>query len=510
MRKSSKLKTQSSKFLEQKEFIFIAKYANWLALIAILIYSLLVWWPTKLLPYHWDSAGFVINSAVDLLKTNFNPLIAPYSDFAHPPLLIALLALSWKLFGQHIIVSHLLMFSFLPILMFSTYLIGKKITDSILGLVSAFIIGTVAVVVAEYGLIYIDLPVAALGTAFLAAWLHRKHFLAGIILSLAALIKIPILMLIIPILAADFLEFGKKKLEWKKFLPLLLPITGVVIWLIYHKNVTGWWLVMPGRGSLIPKTIGQFLASFGFVSQNLLLNQYRFSLLILGLSGFLYVLSLNPKIRIVKPVSTLGLTIITGIMFFTLAGEFGLRYGIFLLPAYVLTMMYFVHQALPQKLYLWPVGIMIVILFLFTWHPKIAATQDYEFRPPENLSYQDLISIGRQAALFVSVNFPQAKFYGGFPENYQLEQPYQGYVDQGLDFSLCKDFKPELDKIQIIYLHPYSPTQIPCRQLLDMVPTLPLNKFEKNGKWLELYMVDASATAQLIKTNTDSAHAQEP
>ena len=39
-------------------------FNNYLILVIFIFISIFFWWPTKNLPYHWDSTVFVINSAI--------------------------------------------------------------------------------------------------------------------------------------------------------------------------------------------------------------------------------------------------------------------------------------------------------------------------------------------------------------------------------------------------------------------------------------------------------------
>src|SRR3989442_3794420 len=53
--------------------------------------------PLLRLPYFWDEAGYYIPAARDLLAGSLIPPSTPSN--AHPPLVMAWLALAWKLFG---------------------------------------------------------------------------------------------------------------------------------------------------------------------------------------------------------------------------------------------------------------------------------------------------------------------------------------------------------------------------------------------------------------------------
>src|SRR5438270_7438003 len=56
------------------------------------------------LPYFWDEAGYYIPAARDLLTGSLIPFSTPSN--AHPPLVMACLALAWKVFGQSVIVTR--------------------------------------------------------------------------------------------------------------------------------------------------------------------------------------------------------------------------------------------------------------------------------------------------------------------------------------------------------------------------------------------------------------------
>lgn len=476
--------------------VFIEKYIDWLTLFSVILFSYFIWLPTKNLPYHWDSAGFIIVAARNLLNTNFHPFVAAFSDFAHPPLFVASLALIWKIFGNNFLNSHILMFPFLPILMFCTYLIGRKLNDLSLGITSAFLVGSIPFVISEYGQIYIDLPMAALVTLSITAFFYKNNWLAAIFLSLAVLTKMPAFILFPIYLFVTFIQ-NKNLKNWKAYIPFALPLMTLCIWLAYHYSVTGWLLSIPGRHNSIPKTPDQFLRSSIFVSKAFFINQSRFLLTILGIGSAIY-LKLKNKLDFNNPL--LILLIITnflGVLFFIILGEFGSRYGIFLLPAFVLSFLYFWQKTINNNWIFGGTSGVICLMFIFSWHPKISSTQNYEFLPSDNLSYQDIITIGQYASKFLEINYSSAKIYGAFPEVYQLTQPFQGYVDKPLNFNFCNNFKVDARLNQIIYIHPYSPTQMACRQILDKVSVSPINHFEFNGKWVELYLVDATKSAQL-------------
>lgn len=466
-------------------------------IVLIIIYSFAIWWPTRFLPYHWDSAGYVINAARQFLKNNFSTLIPEVGlVFAHPPLFNLGLAFIWKLFGINFLVSHLYVAVYLPILMISTYFIGKKIKDWQVGLTSSFLVGMVAIVVSEYGLVYLDLPLAALVAVGFALSFYQKYIISGIFISIAVLFKVPA-VLILPAIFLPFFDDKKLRKNWQFYFSLWLPVLFLGIWLWYHYQETGWLLFKPDRPSPRPRNFSQFIDSFFFVCKHFFVTQGKWLITLVGaLSMFLLFLNNNLKKAFETRIIQLFTVILTGVLFYTWAGEFALRYGIFMLPAFVVLVMYFLKISLKYEELFFVVSVVCGILLIINWHPKLKLTEKYEFRASEDMSYQDFIKIGKAAAQFLEINFPQAVIYGSFPESYQVSQPYQGYVRRAFEFHQCMDFKIE-NRLQILYLHPYSPGQYYCRLLIEKVANRPLKRFESNGKWMELYLVTASPSAQI-------------
>lgn len=126
----------------------------------------------------------------------------------------------------------------------------------------------------------------------------------------------------------------------------------------------------------------------------------------------------------------------------------------------------------------------------------------FEFRPSDDLSYQDIIKIGQNSAKFIENRYANAEIYGAFPEIYQLTQPFQGYVSKPLDFKLCNEFNLNPHRTQILYIHLYSPIQLSCQKVLNYSSVKLLSRFTANGKWLEIYSIDATASVKIINQPT--------
>ncbi|HLK32668.1 MAG TPA: hypothetical protein VKT29_06230, partial [Terriglobales bacterium] len=80
----------------------------WYLLAALFAALLLLHAPLLRLPYYWDEAGYFVPAARDLLLTGS---LIPNSTLpnAHPPLVMAYLALWWKLAGFVPVVTRVAM-----------------------------------------------------------------------------------------------------------------------------------------------------------------------------------------------------------------------------------------------------------------------------------------------------------------------------------------------------------------------------------------------------------------
>lgn len=485
----------------------------------IIAYCIFVWWPTKTLPYHWDSAGFVINAANKFYTQGLIPWIAEYSDFAHPPLFMTLLSITWTTFGQKIIVSHILMFLFLPIIMISTYLIGKKIFlykenepslhIEVLSLGAAFLTGTAPFILAEYGMIYIDLPTAALITASFAFGLYKRWGAAVVLMIFAALIKETALVALPSFVflgLSESISINKKKslvvrLNFlkdfnflKRILLLISPFLVWAVWILYHYFETGWWILRPGRTSQDLSAFSILISSF-FISWKMFFLQGRWIVSTLAILSAVILFFKNREILKDRILVSFYILIISSVVFFSIFGEFTFRYASFVIPFFFLLSTKLIYEAVKtfnKRADLIVATIAIVIglgLSILSWSPKYGFTKVYEFGAPIDLNYMDMIKIGEESSGFLSDNFSTAQIYGAFPESYQLTQPYQGYVGKPLLFKSCKEFKHEDNKTIILVIHPYDPGQLDCQIITSIYSLKELKRFKSGDKQLRLYQV---------------------
>ena len=478
-----------------------------LIFILLLVVVLSVFWlPTIDIPYWWDSAGYVVHTARQFLETNFNPLVPSdeYTDFAHPPFFVALLAASWKIFGESLLVSHFLNFIFAFLVLFYTYLLGKelikdKITGSLVGFFAGVVLLLTPVFLAQLGIIYVEIPAAAFAVMTVYYALKKNllgYLISGILLVLTKEIAIFVILIILAVIFLNKISLWLRKKEKVDLVGLVktifiwaTPLYILFLWFLYHKIISGWWLVIPGRELGRGVSLGRIAAVFKF----LFLEQWRWILtFFIVFSGFFMVSKrdlrenlLNFKILLIVLI-LIGTALIFGLT------EFLHRYIILGLPFFFLLFFYclalfFVTKSVRKK-----VGVFLgitLILFLFfatSWddHRQI---KSWHFPPlEENLEYLDVIDIGKEMASFVEENYPEAVVYTGFPSHYMLGEPFQHHISKPVEVYDCKDYQ-EGDKIDLIVFHFLSPSEINCLKMIKELRFLPEKIFAKNGKKMEIY-----------------------
>jgi hypothetical protein len=463
----------------------------------IVAYSLAMWWPTRALPYYWDTATFVVNGARDLRATGFDPLVVAHSDFAHPPLFVALVAAAWSIFGDSRVVAHALTLPALPAAMVATYRLGIRIADRAVGAAAAFLFGGAAVVLTEVGQVYMDLPIGALLAWGLLAWVSGRRAWASVLFSVAALVKIPAPLTVPAALMLVMLASRDRRADVRSYIALAVPFAVDALWLAYHAAVTGWVLWRPGFVLPAPQSVVDRSRNLGLVFEWLLLDQWRWVVLVSAVVAIVWRrLSVGSREKSASdrgPLAPLVVPIAVSLLLFANVGVFGLRYGVYLLPPYFVACLAVVRGALGRRGGVWLGGgsALLFVAFATTWHPKDPLTSSYVYKPDENLAYQDLIAIGRRSARWLEDEHPDAEIYGAGPEAYELAEPWQGYVTRPLRFAWCDHFARHAGTEQLVVVHGYHPQQPLCRQLVQTLGAEALIRFETNSKWLEVYQVPA-------------------
>lgn len=479
----------------------------------LLIVSFAWWWPHRYLPFWWDSADSVGRAAHDLLTTNFNPPLPLPAGFAHSPLVTMLVALAWKLMGVTRIAAHLTLLPFLGILLTSTYGLAKKIAAPVTAFLATLALASVPIVLHEASQIYFDLPTAALTTLSLLLLTHKKLMLGALALCLAALSK-ETALLMLPLFALQAWPLLPTKPLSKKLLSVGFIFSPLVAYLAYATvsyHFTGFWLStrLGHLGDRFPSDLTTLVASVSEVASGFFIGQGMWlATLVAGVS--LVIVWRKQALVIAENKLLLGfLATVFGVLtVFALFQEYTLRSSLMILPLWLISAGTLLEKALATiaakhaPVIIVGVSVVVLVVFGLNWYPQMAVINSYSFSPPTNMTALDRIFVFRQAAKYLELTHQGKEILGGFPENQQLTQVYLGYVDTPLPFALCSaQVSSEASQNRLLVFHPYSPGHIECKKILDANRATLLQRFERNGSWVEIYELEAQKPDANVQTH---------
>jgi 4-amino-4-deoxy-L-arabinose transferase-like glycosyltransferase len=143
--------------------------------------------PLLRLPYFWDEAGYYIPAARDLLAGALIPHSTPSN--AHPPLVLAWIALLWKFFGQSALVTRSAMLLLAAFSLLGFFRMARTVSNSTVAACSTFLVAIYPVFFAQSSLAQVDLPAAGLIFWGLDSHYRGRRMSSVTWFSLAALAK---------------------------------------------------------------------------------------------------------------------------------------------------------------------------------------------------------------------------------------------------------------------------------------------------------------------------------
>lgn len=202
------------------------------------------------LPYYWDEAGYFIPAALDLLRHGW---WIPRTTLAngHPPLVMAALALGWKLLGARRWVARGSMALFAAALLWGEYRAGEDGGGVRAGVIAAGLLAATPLFFAQSTLAMLDLPAAA-WLIWALIWRRRGRTWAYVACATAAVLSKET-ALIAP--AAWFLGDAvhyriwrargaghSRRKEFARLAAHVVPALALGAWLSYYHHATGYWM----------------------------------------------------------------------------------------------------------------------------------------------------------------------------------------------------------------------------------------------------------------------------
>src|SRR5208283_5947823 len=188
--------------------------------------------PLLRLPYFWDEAGYYIPAARDLFLTG---TLIPQSTLsnAHPPLVMAWLALAWRVVGYSTLVTRTAMLALSAFSLLGLFRLSRIAANLPVAWATTALLALYPVCFTQSSLAQVDLPAAGFTFWALAAYIEDRRWKQVLWFSLAALAKETAILAPLALFAWELLAYLIRP-RWQEILPpeggrtrwffLLLPV----------------------------------------------------------------------------------------------------------------------------------------------------------------------------------------------------------------------------------------------------------------------------------------------
>lgn len=410
--------------------------------------------PLLRLPYFWDEAGYYVPAARDLMLTGS---LIPHSGVsnAHPPLVMAYVALWWKLAGFAPLVTRTAMLLASSFALLGLFRLAKTAANTEVAVTTTILTALYPVYFAQSSLVHLDLAAAGFTFWGLHAYMRGREWETAGWFSLAALTKetaiLAPLALLVWELGARLVpveQGGDRRLRSRHRLRnpavLLVSLALLAAWYAYHYSRTGFVFGNPEffrynvEATLHPLRI--LLALIVRLWQTLC----YFHLLLLTLAA-LFAMWLPPLLdsngerpRIALDIQFAMLAVFVAYVF-AMALVGGAELARYMLPVVPLVILVCVSTLWRRVRRARAVLAIMALMFISGWF----INPPYGFAPEDNLAYRDYVHLHQHAEQFLEARYPMARVLTAWPASDELTRPYLGYVSRPLQVVRIEHFAVE-------------------------------------------------------------------
>ena len=462
-------------------------------------------WPLLMLPFHWDELGQFVPAALDLYRDGS---FVPHSTLpnVHPPGVMLILAVVWKVFGFSILSSRVTMLATATIGVYLSFVLAirlsRKSPDAPAIAAVVFLIAA-PLFYTQSMMVLLDMPAMTLTVLALLLFLDERY--AACALATVALVLVKETAISTPMVFGAWLLFREKRV--REALYFLAPAVAVGLWLMELHHATGHWL---GNDEFARFNVSQ---SLGFSHIVYAVGRRIYSHF-LSDGHFLGTAAVFAGWRLLrgKEWAIAGLVAIAQTAVVTLFGGAVLdRYMLPVLPI-LYTAFAVAASAWSPRVRLSVQAVMVVLFLLgWVWNPPVP------FPYENNLAMVDFVRLQQTAAGYLEDHAAHQRIATAWPLTDALIHPEFGYVRQPLnlttvtggvrlaniarlnpkDFDLLVMYSAEWSvKGRILDIHPIralvrtfldpniNATEDEIRETLGFVPVL---RWTRGGQWIEIY-----------------------
>ena len=416
-------------------------------LLFVVVFTLHI--PLLRLPYFWDEAGYYVPAARDLWLTGS---LIPHStpSNAHPPLVMAYLALCWKLAGYAPIVTRTAMLLVASFSLLGLFRLAQRVTNFEVAFAATLCTGLYPVFFAQSSMAHVDLAAAGLILWGLHDHADNKPAGAAIWFSLAVLAKETALLIPLALAGWEWLApFLKSKLADSVNPPsrwpwMLAPCLPLALWYLHHHHRTGFVFGNPEffrynvQGTLQPLRIALALGLrlwqvFGYLNLFVLTLAMLFALRRKPLCD---AEGERPRIARRVQFAFLAVGVVYLLAMALIGGAVLARYMLPIVPLVIIVAI----STLRRRVRVWRSVVAIVALAFVA---GLFINPPYGFSPEDNLAYRDYVELHQRAEDFLEARYPMARVLTAWPASDELSRPYLGYVTRPMRVFRIENFTVE-------------------------------------------------------------------
>jgi len=409
--------------------------------------------PLLRLPYFWDEAGYYIPVARDLFLTG-SPIPFSTPSNAHPPLVMAYLALAWRVFGYSSLVTRTAILALSAFSLVGLFRLSRIAANLPVACATTVLVAIYPVFFTQSSLAQVDLPAAGFTFWALAGYMEDCPWKQVLWFSLAALTKETAILAPLALFGWEVLAYlvrSRWKESWNQILPpvgrrahllyLLFPAVPLAAWYAYHFSKTGFLFGNPEFFRYnVAATLSPLRIPLAFGTRLWQLFGY-FGLYLLTLAALLYLLRPPQKDNVVaRPpipywIQAAFLSVLLAYLAFMSAvgGAVLARYMLPVVPLVILSLVSTLwRRARYWKLIAGAVAI-VFVAGLFSNPP-------YGFPFEDNLAYRDYIVLHAEASRFLAMRYPGQRVLTAWTASDEITRPWLGYVMQPSPVLRIEDF----------------------------------------------------------------------
>lgn len=457
------------------------------------------------LPYFWDELGQFVPAALDILHDG---AWIPHSTVpnAHPPGVMAYLALVWRMAGYSIAATRLAMLALAAASLIFTYFLGRELAGNRAAAITAAIFLLLdPLFYTQSMMAQLDMPAMVFTLLALLLFLADRHAPAAV--ACTALVLSKETGAILPLIFIVALYRDPARSKYATY--YLAPFAALAIWFF-----------------ALWRTTGHIFGDPGFTEYNTTyaLNPVRASVALLRRFFYLFIddlrwvgsLAIIFAWRRTRAYSTRAWQIVGAfagvhILLVSLLGGATLeRYLLPPLPLVCIAMGAAFQMLRPRWRY---IGIAALAAGLLA---GLFINPPFPFPYENNLAMVDFVDLHRSAAHFVEKAYPGQTIYTAWPLTQALRNPAFGYVDRAmsaaetsdLGLSTLRALNPKSVDVLVLYSRTWEPSwsvlQWPAvRTFLsrfyeyepEMTPAevrwhfglVPVQRWTRRGQWIEVF-----------------------